>query len=278
MRKGWVAALLGVVLLTACSGGKKSGPFVDETLSADSAMVEDAYSQSDDENAPMPMAADELFDDFFFNYASNRRQQMERTVFPMKVVDRDSAYYAEKSTWKTETFFVKDDYYTLFFDSPDQIELMSDTAVDRVVVERFDMENSVAEQFMFSRESGRWMLHEKRYQPLMRNPNAQFLQFFSRFVSDSLFQTQSLAEQIAFTGPDPDDDFATIEGVITPEFWDAFRPEMPQGKKLYNIVYGNQNPATLQKTFVMRGISNGLEMEMTFRLKRGRWVLTKLNT
>lgn len=31
-------------------------------------------------DTPMPKAADELFDDFFFNYAANRKLQLERTV------------------------------------------------------------------------------------------------------------------------------------------------------------------------------------------------------
>ena len=36
----------------------------------------------------MPKAADELFDDFFFNYAANRKLQLKRTTWPFIGPDR----------------------------------------------------------------------------------------------------------------------------------------------------------------------------------------------
>ena len=37
------------------------------------------------EEQPMPKAADELFDDFFFNFAGNKKLQRKRIVFPLPV-------------------------------------------------------------------------------------------------------------------------------------------------------------------------------------------------
>jgi hypothetical protein len=119
--------------------------------------------------------------------------------------------------------------------------------------------------------------HEVKWQDLPRNANAQFLRFYEQFAADTVFQHQSLADQIVFSGPDPDDDFSTIDGVITPDFWEAFRPELPQ-HILYNMVYGRQDPAATHKILLVRGIANGLEVEITFRLHKGRWKLTKLLT
>ncbi len=277
MKNFWITILL-TAFITACSERQKSvAP--DESLSNDSVMLGDSLS-ADSLSADMemmPAGADELFDDFFFNYASSRRQQQKRTAFPLPVVEGKDCKLIAKKDWKMETFFMKDDAYTLFFDSPEQMNLVTDTTLMKVIVERFWIDYDKVEQFVFSRQKGNWMLHEIRYQTLLQNPNAQFLKFYERFVTDSLFQRQSLARQIKFSGPDPDDDFSTIDGVITPDFWDAFRPELPH-KKLYNIVYGHQNPASLQKILLLRGISNGLEVELTFNLKQGRWKLTKLNT
>jgi hypothetical protein len=267
------------MVLMACVDGKRRGTVPAEEIVADSLETEtDSLAMMADE--VMPMAADELFDDFFFNYASSLKQQKERTVFPLAVLDvtdGNKPTQVEKNSWKLEPFFMKDDSYTLLFDTQEQMDLAQDTTLMRVVVERFDMGENKVEQFVFSRKSGRWMLHEVRLQPLPQNPNAQFLKFYERFATDSVFQRQSLAEQIQFSGPDPDDDFSTIDGMITPDFWEAFRPELPHGK-LYNIVYGQQNPASIEKIFLLRGISNGLEVEMTFKLRRGHWKLTKLIT
>ena len=45
---------------------------------------------------------------------------------------------------------------------------------------------------------------------------------------------------------------------------------------IYNILYGQQYRKSRQKLFVLRGISNGLEAEMTFKQIDGRWKLVKL--
>ena len=45
---------------------------------------------------------------------------------------------------------------------------------------------------------------------------------------------------------------------------------------IYNIVYGPQNAASTEKIFVIRGIANGLEIELTFRQEHGRWKLVKM--
>ncbi len=278
MKKIWLAILLAVLMI-ACSESQKSADH-DGSLSTDSVSVGDSLlslSADSVETEAMPAGADELFDDFFFNYASSKMQQKKRTAFPLPVVKEKNCKLIAKKDWKMEPFFMKDDAYTLFFDSQEQMKLVTDTSLMVVTVERFWLDQDMVEQFIFSREKGCWMLHEIRYQPLPQNANAQFLQFYERFVTDSIFQYQSLAQQIQFSGPDPEDDFSTIDGVITPDFWEAFRPELPH-QKLYNIVYGHQNPAAIQKILLLRGISNGLEVEITFQLKKGRWKLTKLNT
>jgi hypothetical protein len=260
----------------ACSGNQKSNT-TDTGVPSDTIGNQTDSIVSGEPLAVMPYGADELFDDFFFNYASSRRQQLERTVFPLPFIDINKPREIQKKEWKMEPFFINEDCYTLIFDSQEQMELVRDTNVVRVVVERFDISKEIVEQFVFSRQSGRWMLHEKRNQPLAHNPNAQFLKFYEHFATDSVFQRQSLAEQIVFSGPDPDDDFSMLDGMITPDFWDAFRPDLPHNR-LYNIVYGHQNPASIQKILLLRGISNGMEVDITFRLKKGRWKLTKLVT
>jgi hypothetical protein len=67
-----------------------------------------------------------------------------------------------------------------------------------------------------------------------------------------------------------------MTGEIAPETWLAFAPtDMPNGQ-IYNIIYGPKYPGGAEKIFCLRGIANGQEMEMTFRLIGGKWKLTKL--
>lgn len=268
--------LFVTAMILACScGNNTTQPTA--FLAAPDSLAEDSTMVKAEAKEQMPMGGDELFDDFFFNFASNRKLQTERTEFPLLAISNGDSTYVKKSEWKYEPFFIDQDYYTLIFDDEEQEAYTSDTTVTSVVVERFSLDSQEVSQYFFSRESGRWMLCSIVSEALPRNANAQFISFYLRFVTDSVFQHQSLSEQIMFVGPDPEDDFAQMEGLITPDFWEAFRPELPS-QTVYNIVYGHQNPASTQKIFLIRGIANGQEIEMTFRQRRGVWKLTRLYT
>ena len=94
--------------------------------------------------------------------------------------------------------------------------------------------------------------------------------------ADSLFQVQSLSEPVKTTVPDPDDDFNMIDGEFYPEQWQDFQPPVLPKGYIYTIIYGQEYKQSKQKIFIIRGISNGLETEMTFQIKDGKWKLVKM--
>jgi hypothetical protein len=276
--------LIGTLVLTAlmfsCKGKQTTG-----TAEAAPQDTTDSIAQQDTVPAdtmemlitqtPMPRAADELFDDFLFNFAANRKLQMERVAFPLLKVRGADSSRVKLGEWQMERFFMRQDFYTVLFDNEQQMELVKDTTVNLATVEKIYFNTGAVIQYMFHRIKGAWMLTEINTQPITTNRNASFLQFYHKFGTDSLFQTESLNETVEFVGPDPDDDFARMEGILTPDTWPAFAPELPD-KMIYNVVYGTPKDTTDKKIFVMRGIANGLEVEMTFRQREGRWQLVKL--
>ena len=167
----------------------------------------------------MPKAADELFDDFIFNFAANRKLQMKRIVFPLKVVDGKKVSYIQKSKWKMEHFFMNQGYYTLIFDNTRQMNVVKDTSINNVVVEKVYLKRKKVKKYMFE---------------------------------------------------------STMTGEIDPGTWPAFAPELP-ADFIYNIMYGQKYTEGRQKIFVMRGIANGMEMQLTFKRIGGNWKLTKLS-
>lgn len=276
----FVFAILALVLLTfSCKGGKTADSASlsdsDTTVVADTVAV-DTMEQLISET-PMPKAADELFDDFFFNFAANRKLQMKRIKFPLPVTVGDKTTNIEKGAWKTDRFFMRQGYYTLLFDSRKHMNVVKDTSVNHVEVEKIYLSKKTVKKYIFERENGLWMMQRIVTEPLANNGNASFLRFYQRFAVDTAFQVRHLAATVKFVGPDPDDDFSDMTGLLTPETWPAFAPELPSGM-IYNILYGQNNGGGTQKIFVMRGIANGLEMELTFRKVKGGWQLTQLNT
>lgn len=273
-------AVLTVVCFTSVGCSDKKPAQVHDSTSVDSVVADTQTVDSTEkliEETPMPKAADELFDDFVFNFAANRKLQMKRVHFPLPVYHNDKLVKTiGKRAWKMEHFFMHQDYYTLIFDNQKQMNLVKDTAIDHVVIEKVFYAKKKVQQFLFNRINGEWMMTSINYKPMYSNMNASFLKFYGRFATDSAFQAEHLHNPVKFVGPDPDDDFSTMSGDIEPETWPAFAPQLPHGM-IYNIIYGQKYAESNQKIFVIRGIANGMETILTFKRVHGKWMLTKLN-
>ena len=272
--------LVAVLLFSACQG-QKSGS--NEEATADTIQKADTTASTLEEEVaseqtPMPKAADELFDDFIFNFAANRKLQSSRIKFPLKIQRGEEVSYTKKGQWQMEYFFMKQDSYTLLFNSEKEMEYVKEaTDINHAIVEKIYLEGKTVKQYVFDRVNGLWMLQEVIHMPLSESSNASFLEFYTHFASDPDYQQKHLMESVKFVGPDPDDDFAQMEGVITPDTWEAFAPELPSGM-IFNIVYGEPQKETGRKIFVLRGIANGMELELTFKHEGGKWRLEKMTT
>ena len=273
-------AVLTVVCFTSVGCSDKKPAQVHDSTSVDSVIADTQAVDSTEkliEETPMPKAADELFDDFVFNFAANRKLQMKRVHFPLPVYHNDKLVKSiGKRAWKMEHFFMHQDYYTLIFDNQKQMNLVKDTAIDHVVIEKVFYAKKKVQQFLFNRINGEWMMTSINYKPMYTNMNASFLKFYGKFATDSAFQAEHLHNPVKFVGPDPDDDFRTMSGDIETETWPAFAPQLPHGM-IYNIIYGQKYAESNQKIFVIRGIANGMETILTFKRVHGKWMLTKLN-
>ncbi|MBQ7514567.1 MAG: DUF4348 domain-containing protein [Prevotella sp.] len=266
-----------ILLFSACGGhsATSSADTDADSVQADTAVVDSTAIAEADE--PVPLAADEFFDDFIFNFAANKRLQKARVKFPLAFVKDGETTRIQASAWKMEHFFMTQDHYTLIFDSEQEIESVKNTRLNHAVVEKIFLNQNTIRQYEFRREQGLWMMEQMREIPLSESHNASFLAFYSHFATDPDFQLKSLAETVHFVGPDPDDDFNTMEGIITPDTWPAFAPELPSDM-IYNIIYGEPSKEQDTKIFLLRGIANGFEMELSFRRHHGHWRLTKLIT
>lgn len=229
------------------------------------------------EETPMPKAADELFDDFFFNFAASKRLQYERIDFPLEQNDFGKVTTVGKNQWRMERFFMRQGYFTLIVGSQKELDNSKDTKVGHVVIERIYLTRNCVQQFVFNRIDGLWKMQQVRKESISSNKNGDFYAFYNKFVNDSTYRAQSLAEVVDFSGPDPEDDFARMEGSIMPEQLELFAPELPKDM-IYNIVYGEGAIKGNMRIFVVRGISNGLETELTFRKTKGGFILEKINT
>ena len=279
MKRFLIAIVAGVLLMFSCTGNKTQRaeePQADSVADTVEVSPIDSLEQLIGET-PTPKAMDELFDDFVFNFSANQKLQMDRVVFPLTVRKGEKTETIDKKKWEMERFFMRQGYYTLFFDNEKQMQLMKDTSINQAIVEKVLLKKDLVKDYVFNRIRGAWMLCEIREMDISENRNASFLDFYLHFVSDMAFQLKSLNSMVKFVGPDPDDDFNMMEGIITPDTWEAFAPQLPS-KVLYNIIYGQPEPVGNEKIFILRGIANGQEMELRFKKVNSRWLLMKMTT
>ena len=215
MKKVIVFIVLGVFVGMVCfssvgCSGKKPEPVDSDSISAISdTTAADTLDQIIAET-PMPSAADELFDDFFFNFAANRKLQMKRIVFPLPVIAGKDTTFLPKKRWKMDHFFMHQDFYTLIFDNMKQMNVVKDTTINHVVVERINLPRRYVKGYVFNRIRGEWKMTSIVKTSLKASKNASFLSFYHKFVRDTAFQVRSVNDPLEFTGPNPAANFSGV--------------------------------------------------------------------
>lgn len=272
--------LLGFLLLAfliSCGNKKaKMDPFAAIAEMVDSAGYKaDTLQEAEVKEEPKPMVADELFDDFIFNYASDDALQRQRTVFPLPYYDRDTPLKIEADFWKHDYLFTKENCYTLLFDKEEDMDMVGDTTLTSVQVEWIFLKTRMVKRYYFERKRGMWMLEAINLREMEKGENEDFVEFYTRFVRDSVYQSKHISHPLQFITIDPDDEFSILETTLDVDQWYAFRPVMPTDR-LSNINYGQKNE-DLSDTKILKvnGIGNGYSNIFYFR-KRGKgWELYK---
>jgi len=266
-----------LVFLFSCGNRKtKMDPFATIAEMVDSAGYKaDTLQEAEVKEEPKPMVADELFDDFIFNYASDDALQRQRTVFPLPYYDRDTPLKIEADFWKHDYLFTKENCYTLLFDKEEDMDMVGDTTLTSVQVEWIFLKTRMVKRYYFERKRGMWMLEAINLREMEKGENEDFVEFYTRFVRDSVYQSKHISHPLQFITIDPDDEFSILETTLDVDQWYAFRPVMPTDR-LSNINYGQKNE-DLSDTKILKvnGIGNGYSNIFYFR-KRGKgWELYK---
>ncbi len=271
------SGLLLLLFIAACGNKQKtSDPFAALTQMVDSARQQpDSLQQPVEDESPKPIEADELFDDFIFNYASDDALQRQRTIFPLPYYKDDTPVKIEKKYWEHDYLFSQQSYYTLLFDREEDMDMVGDTALTSVQVEWVYLKTRMVKKYYFERIKGAWMLEAINLRKIEKGENEDFVDFYARFVTDSVYQSKHIHTPLKFITIDPDDEFSILETTLDLNQWYAFRPVLPTDR-LSNINYGQKNEdLSTTKILKVNGIGNGYSTVFYFRKKRGEWELYK---
>ena len=272
-----VIGIVSFLLITSCSDKKvKDDSLI--TSSVDLIIVEgDSLLLESEILEPMRDDVNESFEDFIYNFTSDKSLQVERINFPLGYYNNGVIADIEQSNWAHDDLVTADDYYTLLFDKEDDFDLIGNTSLNAVKVEWIYLQELMIKKYFFIKDRGEWRLDSLDYRPIVAKEREGFIDFLAEFSSDSTFQASRVAKPLVFVTADPDDDFSIIETSLDLNQWFAFKPKFPLDKKS-NINYGQRSLSNSNKKILsLKGISNGFSNILYFKRKSrdSGWLLYK---
>lgn len=257
--------VFAVVSLCACMGRQTSeeGEDVDSLLLqndlAEEADLQDEFYEEESEDANL----DNSFVDYLFTFIHSRRLQKERVLMPLIDIDlKGVVQRREEFDCEEEFEFLRGDYFTLFYANAEEMERLKDTADSIVYLDNILLKDSVVRSYEFQLRDLGWTLVSRRLLSFQQATYGDFMNFYRRFATDSVYQHQRLANIIRFTTSDPDDENESIEGTIDAEQWSTLDAELPI-TELTNIRNG-QHYTKHRMVILKCGVSSGNQELFTF--------------
>lgn len=278
MKKILSSLLVASVAFSSCKEGKVSGIFSsDENEYEDSVEVFVGDTLHLFEEEEPPVAVDELFDDFFFSFASDSRFQNQRISFPLSCKDGDDVISLSRDDWRQFNSFDTQDFFSVIYEREHDLELQKDTSINNVSVEWVYLQDDYVERFNFNRINGKWTLTDMEKDQFRILPNGDFLDFYSQFIADSVYQRNALCLPLKLVlTPQGDDEEEQVESLDADE-WFAMKSDLPFPEDmLINIDYGQSCISQNRKTLLMEGVSNGLQMKFMFNKQGSDWKLVQI--
>lgn len=268
--RGLLCLMLLMLAAAACRNGRAPEP----ASAAPDTLGRDSDTVAADSTPQPPKAADGLFEDFIYTFMRSESFQKRRTVFPLpnRADGKDSPI--ARDDWKHDRLYLRENVYTMIFDSPAAARAPKDTATDRVTVERVDLVRGSVRQYLFERREGQWWLTALRTVPLAESGNSDFYAFYRRFSEEPDFQTAHMANPFSFKTYD-EETGETIEGVLDVQQWPDYSPELPK-RSFVNVNYGQRYGSAPQRVLTVCSPSGGMGCTLTFARSRGSWRLERL--
>ncbi len=265
-------------MLLSCSWERRVETDEDEPVALEDSLDEEADSLFLYDEEVIPKTADELFDDFFFSFTTDKKFQQQRVVFPLPVVDGSQSASVSQAEWKDFNRFVEQDFYSVIYERESDMELQKDTSVRSVSVEWFHLSEKYVERYNFRRsDEGTWLLTDVEKEETSQTPHASFVEFYAQFSQDTLFQRESIDFPLHLVAESQGEASDGGEMELSPDDWAEFREQMPLPEEVMtNIDYGQAALSENRKILLVEGMSNSLYVKYKFDCTNGVWHLYEI--
>ena len=252
-----------------------------EVIATDSVYVDSSCYVQDTlqlfEEEVLPKSADELFNDFFFNYTSDMNFKNQRQAYSLDCNIGDTVIKIHSSELGAYSELFVDDYYSIIYERNEDLSFQKDTSLNEVIVERIDLDGEQIEQYNFNRIEGKWMLTGVGRNEMDYNPNSDFLDFYKIFSSDSVYRKNCINEPLKFVMLSENDEIEDDIQQLTTDEWMSMSSDLPlPANVMININYGQTIISKNSKLLLVEGVSNGLSLTYRFMKIDGAWNLVEV--
>lgn len=278
MRKGLVLAVAAGCLLMSCKDKKMTNVFdTEDEPEEDSveAFIGDTLHLFDE--IEPPAAVDELFDDFLYNFIDDAHFQSQRIVYPLPCKTGDEEEKLTQQEWPQYDHFKNQELLSVIYEREQDFVLSKDTSMQSVAVEWIGLKSDEVEKFHFNRVENKWMLTEIDKKHRSEIPNGDFLNFYARFVTDSIFQREALAEPVKVILTSEDGEEEPQEEHLNADEWFEMRQSLPlPTDAIVNVNYGQASISQNRKILMLQGLGNGMQMKFKFNKQDDGWKLMEI--
>lgn len=280
--KQLLATFMAAILIVACSGKKEDSSAgqplddFDTEEQNDSLETEALDTLQLFEEKVIPKTADLLFDDFFYSFATDQNFQSQRVAFPLHGTEQGEPSTMTHEEWTRDTDFHLS-FYSVLYERERDMEIQKDTSLNTVSVERVSLYDQTINRFHFQRVDGQWVVADYEKLSTDQTPNSDFLHFYAKFMADSTFQRESIAEPLKLVSAWGGDGDEESEIDLTVDDWFEFRKEMPMPEGVMtNVNYGQPALSENRKILLVQGMSNEMYVKYKFDRLDGKWRLIEI--
>ena len=194
--------LLGYVLLlmvVSCVGQHKRSESLSDEQGIELVQT-DSVSISDEELSDTLIVVDEVVPTTADASFIDEEFQHSRIQFPVSFYDETAVTRLTSDEWVFDPMFDSDQLYTVIFDKEEDLELENGSSTTSVQIDWIYLSDYHIRRYYFELKDDRWYLEAVNKEKMTRTKHGgeNFYDFYHRFASDSIFQSERLSEPLLF--------------------------------------------------------------------------------
>ena len=221
----------------------------------------------------VPESVDANFDDFLYTFITDQEFFDKRVTFPLDMDDNGIATKISKAQWKEAEKIKNMELMAFIYTNDADLRYLKSDTLKEVLLEYVDLKNFSTDKYLF-RTDGDWKLVKRIKTDKVDDKYQEFTQFYSQFISDSVFQCGSVSQTLTLVSINEGEMDEGGVSKIKREEWPEFHSQMPMPEdEIVILEYGQDIASKNDFNLLVRSVSQPLFVTYKFKRAGRKWML-----